>query len=75
MSILWFFVLVSMYFSCVFQEPEVEICASMLDALNECIQVCDIHLSGWNIVTAVLLLEINYYSKGHNIQSFVPFVK
>lgn len=22
------------------QEPEVEICASMLDALNECIQVC-----------------------------------
>ena len=23
-----------------FQEPEVEICASMMDALNECIQVC-----------------------------------
>ena len=23
-----------------FQEPEVEICASMLDALNECVQVC-----------------------------------
>lgn len=22
------------------QEPEVEICASMLDALNECVQVC-----------------------------------
>ncbi|KAH1094362.1 hypothetical protein GYH30_039877 [Glycine max] len=31
------------------KEPEVEICASMLDALNECINVCNIHLSGWKI--------------------------
>lgn len=31
-------------FLTVCQEPEVEICASMLDALNECIQVSGPHL-------------------------------
>lgn len=35
-----FFLLISTWIGIGFQEPDTEICASMLDALNECLQVC-----------------------------------
>lgn len=52
--------LVSIDFFSFSQEPEVEICASMLDALNECIQVCNIHLSEWKIFLQSPLFELYY---------------
>lgn len=50
---------INIYF--VLQEPEVEICASMLDALNECIQVCNIPLSWWKICKLSLYLKCNSF--------------
>ena len=58
----FYFLALYQYIFAVFQEPEVEICASMLDALNECIQVCNIHLSRWKICTLIFLLELYYSS-------------
>lgn len=55
------------------QEPEVEICASMLDALNECIQVCNVHLSGWNICYNLLFIGIKL--QFHDTQPFIPSLK
>ena len=34
------FLLISAWIGIGFQEPDTEICGSMLDALNECLQVC-----------------------------------
>ena len=36
----FFFLLINTWIGIGFQEPDTEICGSMLDALNECLQVC-----------------------------------
>lgn len=35
------------YFASSVQEPETEMCSSMLDSLNECMQVCNFAPSAW----------------------------
>lgn len=41
-----------------FQEPEVEICASMLDALNECVQVCT---SIYEVGVCIISTKMHYF--------------
>lgn len=46
------------------QEPETEICASMLDSLNECIQVCLFDIVRLDaVIDASFLLFKNYVTK------------
>ncbi len=63
---------------CQLQEPETEICSSMLDALNECIQACYSHFfyelppANWNsCVIGLCYMSIQYVQSCS--PSIVPF--